>query len=130
MDVVSLPVEYDEKEIDGRYRLVIAVSKRAKELYHGARPKIASKAVKMTTVALEEVVSGSVSVLTGEAAVKAKKEAGKLTYEDMMDEAQQKASLPEDMTELEKDLRVYLREKEEVSNENTAEEIFPEKGSK
>lgn len=73
----------------------------------------------MTTIALEEVVSGSVSVLTGKAAVKAKEEAEKPTYEAMIDEAKQKAALPEDMTELEKDVKIYLREKAEAENKNT-----------
>ncbi len=75
----------------------------------------------MAIIALEEVLSGSVRVLTGEAAVKAKKEAKRLTYEDMMDEAKQKESLPEDLTELEKDLKVYLREKEEMKNKETTD---------
>ncbi len=71
MDVIALPVKYDEKKIDSRYRLAIAVLKRAKELYQGAMPKIDSKAKKMTTVALEEVISGSVRVFSGKAAIKA-----------------------------------------------------------
>lgn len=46
MDLVSLPPEFDKKRIDSRYRLVIAVSKRAKALRNGVMPKIASKAKK------------------------------------------------------------------------------------
>ncbi len=130
MDLISLPVEFDKKKIDGRYRLVIAVTKRAKELYQGAQVKVASKAKKMTTVALEEVVANSVRILTGEAAQKAREKAKRLTYEQMMDEAKQKKSLPEDMTELEKDLKVYLHEKGEVENKKTIDKIFPKKGSK
>jgi DNA-directed RNA polymerase subunit omega len=129
MDLTSLPVEYDKKKIDGRYRLVVAVSKRARMLYQGAMPKIASKAKKMTTVALEEIMSNTINVLSGEAAVKAREEAKKLTYEIMMDEAKQKESLPEDLTELEKDLKVYLHEKEESTENKSIEDIFPEKGS-
>jgi hypothetical protein len=102
-DVISLPVELDGKEIDSKFRLVI-----------GAMPTISTKARKVTTAALEEVVSGSVRVLTGEAAVKAEEEAGKLTYEKMIDEAEQKVSLPENLTELEKDVKDYLRQKEEM----------------
>ncbi len=129
MDLISLPVEFDKKKIDGRYRLVIAVSQRARDLYQGAQPRIISKAKKMTTVALEEIVSASVKLLTGEAASKAKAEAKRLTYEDMMDEAKQKEILPEDLTELEKDLKVYLHEKGEKENRDAIEEIFPKKGS-
>ena len=129
MDVISVPVEYDEKKIDGRYRLVVAVLKRAKELYQGARPKISSNSAKMTTVALEEVISGKVSVLTGTAAMKAKEEAGKLTYDDMMDEAKQKASLPEELTKLEKDLKVYLHKKGEMNSKETKEKTSLRKSS-
>ncbi len=129
MDLISLPVEFDRKKIDGRYRLAIAVVKRARSLFQGAQPSIQSKAQKLTTLALEEVVSGSLSVLTGDAATKAKEEAGKLTFEGMMDEAKQKESLPEDLSELEKDLKVYLNEKGEKEDRHTIEEIFPEKGS-
>lgn len=129
MDLISLPVEFDRKKIDGRYRLAIAVVKRARSLFQGAQPSIQSKAQKLTTLALEEVVSGSLSVLTGDAATKAKEEAKKLTFEGMMDEAKQKESLPEDLSELEKDLKVYLNEKGEKEDRHTIEEIFPEKGS-
>jgi DNA-directed RNA polymerase subunit omega len=119
MNLVSLPTELDREKFDSRFRLVIAVAKRARALYHGAMPKIASKSKKMTTVALEEVASGSVRVLSGEAAIKAKEEAKKLHYEDMIDEAKQKASLPEEITKFEKELHAFLRNKEEVVDENT-----------
>ncbi len=82
-------------------------------------PKIASKSKKMTTVALEEVASGSVRVLSGEAAIKAKEEAKNLHYKDMIDEAKQKASLPEELSKFEKEFQVYLRDKEKVVDENT-----------
>jgi DNA-directed RNA polymerase omega subunit len=112
MDLISLPTELDREKIDNRYRLVIAAGKRAKALRQGAMPKIVSSAKKVTTVALKEVISGSVRVLSGEVAVKAKAEAKKRTHQ-MMDEAGQKASLPEEMTKIEKDLQIYLRKKEE-----------------
>jgi DNA-directed RNA polymerase subunit omega len=129
MDIISLPVEYDKNRIDGKYRLVVAISRRARMLCHGTIPKLASKSKKMTTVALEEVTSNALKVLSGEEAVKAMEISKKLTYETMMDEAKQKESLPEDLTELEKDLKVYLHEKEEKENTTSIEEIFPDKGS-
>lgn len=130
MNLISLPVEVDKKKIDGRYRLVLAVAKRARELYQGAQPKVTSKAKKIAIIALEEVISNSVCVLTGKAAVKAKEKAKRLTYEDMIDEAKQKKNFSDDLTELEKDLKVYLYEKGVKDNKETIEEIFPEKGSK
>ncbi len=114
LDVISLPVEFDEDKFGSRYRLVMAVIKRAKELHQGVMPRIATKATKVTTAALEEAVSGYLSVLTGEAAVKAMEKAERLTDKGIVDEAKQKVSFPEQLTELEKDLEEYLRQKNKV----------------
>ena len=46
MDIISLPVEIDMKKIDGRYRLVMIASQRAKELSVGVKPKIQTKSKK------------------------------------------------------------------------------------
>ena len=130
MDLISLPVIIDKEKIDGRYRLVIATSKRARALYQGAQPMRVSKVKKLTTLALEEVASGAVRILTGEAAIKAREEAKKLSYEGMIDEAKQKEALPEDLTEIEKDLKVYLHEKKsERDNKQNIDKIFTEEGS-
>jgi DNA-directed RNA polymerase omega subunit len=127
MDIISLPIEYDRKKIDGNYRLVIAAVKRAKALSEGSLPLIASKAQKITTLAIEEIASEAVNVLIGDAAVKATDAAKKLTHKKMMDEAQQKETMPEDMSELEKDLKTYLSEKGETEQKRTIEDIFGEK---
>ncbi|MBI4849509.1 MAG: DNA-directed RNA polymerase subunit omega [Nitrospirae bacterium] len=126
MDIISLPVEYDKKKIDGNYRLVIAAVKRAKDLSQGALPKKASKVKKITSLALEEVTSGLVDIVIGEAAIKANEEAKKLVHKRMIDEAQQKETMPEDLTELEKDLKVYLSEKGETEQKRSIEDIFGE----
>jgi DNA-directed RNA polymerase subunit K/omega len=57
MDLISLPTELDKKKIDSRYKLVEAVTKRARGLYHGAMPKIASKSKRMTTVPKKHLLS-------------------------------------------------------------------------
>jgi len=124
MDIISLPISYDKEKIDGAYRLVVASVKRAKSLSQGSLPVIASRAQKITTLAIEEVATGAVKILTGEEAVKASEEEKKLTHKRMMDEAQQKETMPEDMTELEKDLKVYLSEKGESEQKKTIEDIF------
>lgn len=126
MDIITLPIEYDKEKIDGNYRLVIAAVQRAKDLSLGALPRMSSKAKKITTLALEEVASGMVSILIGEEAVKASEEAKKLVHKRMMDEAQQKETMPEDLTELEKDLKVYLSEKTESEQKRSIEDIFGE----
>lgn len=129
MDLISLPVICDKKKFDGRYRLVIAASKRARMLFQGAQPRIATKAKKLTTLSIEEVVSDSMRILTGETAIKAKEEAKKLSYESLIDEAKQKEAIPEDLTEIEKDLKVFLHQKGERDNKQSIEKIFSEEGS-
>jgi len=127
MDIISLPIKYDKEKIDGSYRLVMASVKRAKDLSQGALPIIASKAQKITTLAIEEVASGAVKVLTGAEAVQAIEDAKKHIHQKVIDEAQQKETMPEDMTELEKDLKVYLSEKGESEQKKTIEDIFGDK---
>jgi DNA-directed RNA polymerase omega subunit len=129
MDLISLPVKVSKKKFDGRFRLVIAAAKRARALYQGAQPRIASKAKKLTTLAIEEVISDATRILTGEEAIKAREEAKKLSYESMMDEAKQKEALPEDLSEIEKDLKTYLNEKSEKEDKHTVDKIFSEEGS-
>jgi hypothetical protein len=53
-------------------------------------------------------------------------EAKKLEQIRMIDEAQQKEALPEDMSELEKDLKIYLTEKTESERKRSIEDIFGE----
>ena len=73
MDIISLPVEIDETKIDGRYRLVMISAQRAKELSYGAKPKIQTKARKVTTIAIEEAIQDKLEFLVGEEARKAKR---------------------------------------------------------
>ena len=126
MDIISLPIELNRKNGDEYYRLVVAAIGRAKALSQGARPVIESKAQKVTIRALEEVLSDSVKILSGEDAIKAREEAKKLTQKRMIDDAKQKEGLAEDMSEIEKDLKAYLSEKGERDSKKTIEEIFGE----
>ncbi len=120
MGIKSLSSGQDKKKIDSRYRLVEAVIKRAKELHNGEIPRVANLSKGITSVALEEVTSGAVRVLSGQDAVLAKEKKGKQDFQGMMDEAKQKASLPEEMTKIEKDLQIFLRDKESTVDENTS----------
>ncbi len=126
MDIISLPIEHENDDLDGTYRLVIAAVKRAKDLSMGSLPLISSKAQKITTLAIQEVVEGAVDVLSGDEAVKANEVARKITHKKMMDEAQQNETLPEYMSELERDLKVYLSEKSDSEQKRTIEDIFGE----
>ncbi|MEW6714956.1 MAG: DNA-directed RNA polymerase subunit omega [Nitrospirota bacterium] len=126
MEVISLPIEIDKEKMDGYFRLVLATVKRAKDLAQGAQPVTESKAQKVTIRALEEVLSDKVQILTGEAAVKAEEEAVKFVHKNIIDEAKQKEEMSEDMTELEKDLKVFMSERGERDSKKTIEDIFGE----
>lgn len=125
MDIISLPVEIDMKKIDGRYRLVMIASQRAKDLSVGVKPKIQTKSKKVTAIAIEEAAQGKLEFLVGEEAIKAKEEAKKFDYRRLLEEKRREAT-PEELTELEKDLKVYLHEKETM-DKKALEEIFGEK---
>ncbi len=127
MDIISLPIKYDKEKIDGSYRLVMAAVKRAKDLSQGSLPIISSKAQKITTLAIEEVASDALHILKGKEALQAIEDAKKQVHQKVIDEAQQKETMPEDMTELEKDLKVYLSEKGESEQKKTIEDIFGDK---
>jgi DNA-directed RNA polymerase omega subunit len=125
MDIISLPVEYDRTKIDGKYRLVAIASQRAKELSMGAKPKIQTKLKKVTSIAIEEAVDNVLDFLTGEEARIAKEEASKFDYRKLLEDSR-KVSAGEDLSELEKDLKVYLHEKEAL-DKKAFEELFTEK---
>ena len=125
MDIISLPVEYDGDKIDGKYRLVAIASQRAKDLSLGSKSKIQTRSKKVTSVAIEEAVDGLLEFLTGEEAVKAKEEAGKFDYRKLLEESR-KISAGEDLSELEKDLKVYLHERETM-DKTAFDELFSEK---
>ena len=124
MNDISLPIEGDRKKIDSRYRLVIAAAMRARQIAQGSPSENLNRAKKITTAGLWDVLSGAVEVLTGEEAIKAKERLKKERYEHMMDEAKQREALPKDLTEIEKDLKIFLSEKSERTTEKTIEELF------
>ncbi|MCE5194131.1 MAG: DNA-directed RNA polymerase subunit omega [Nitrospiraceae bacterium] len=125
MDIISLPVEIDEKKIDGRYRLVMVASQRAKELAAGGKPKVQTKSKKITTIAIEEAVKDKLEFVVGEEARKAREEAKKFDYRKLLEEKRKEAT-PEELTELEKDLKVYLHERESI-DKKALEELFGER---
>ncbi len=126
MEIISLPIEYDHEKIDGRFRIIAIAAQRAKELAVGAQPKIKTKARKVTTVALEETINNSLEFLTGEQARKAKEEAQRFDYRKLLEEKRREMT-GEEMTEFEKDLKVYLHEKKETMDKKALEGLFVEK---
>lgn len=126
MDIISLPVEFDQTKIDGKYRLVTIAAQRAKELSLGAKPKIQTRARKVTSIAIEEAIDNQLEYLTGEEAILAKEEAGKFDYRKLLEDSR-KLTAGEDLSELEKDLKVYLHEKETMDKKAFDELFSPKK---
>lgn len=126
MDLISLPAELDKKKIDGKYRLAAIAAQRARELSLGAKPKLQTKAKKVTTVAIEEALNGTLEFLVGEEARKAKEEAKKFDYKRLLEEKRREGA-PEDLSELERDLKIYLHEKEAGEDKKALEDLFTEK---
>lgn len=125
MDIISLPIEYDRNKIDGRFRIIAIAAQRAKELAVGAVPRVKTKAKKISTIALEETINNTIEFLTGEQAKKAKEEAKRFDYRKLLEEKKREIT-GEDLTEFEKDLKVYLHEKE-VMDKKALEGLFTEK---
>jgi DNA-directed RNA polymerase subunit omega len=125
MDIISLPIEYDHNKIDGRFRIIAIASQRAKELAAGADPRVKTKAKKVSTIALEETVQNTIEFLIGEQAKKAKEDSKRFDYRKLLEE-KKKEITGEDLTEFEKDLKVYLHEKETL-DKKALEGLFSEK---
>jgi len=125
MDIISLPIEYDHSKIDGRFRLIAIAAQRAKELALGAEHRVKTKSRKVTTISLEETINNTVEFLTGEEAKKARDEAKKFDYRKLLEEKKREVT-SEDLTEFEKDLKVYLTEKETM-DKKALEGLFVEK---
>jgi DNA-directed RNA polymerase subunit omega len=125
MDIVSLPIEFDEDKIDSRFRLVTIASQRAKELAYGAKPKMETRFAKAPTVAIEEALEHVLEFVTGDEAKEKLEEAKKFDYKRFLEE-RRKETMPEDLSELEKDLRLYLTEREDTDRQ-ALEDLFSQK---
>jgi DNA-directed RNA polymerase omega subunit len=124
MDIISLPVEVDKDAVDGKFRLATIAAQRARELSLGAKPKVQTRARKVTTIAIEEAVNSCLEYIVGDEARKAKQEAKKFDYRKLLEERRREGS--ESLSELEKDLKVYLHERE-TEGMRALEELFQEK---
>jgi len=129
MDIISLPIGNDKKNIDSRFRLVVISAQRAKELALGKplgiKEKIKAKGKKPTTIAIEEAIEGVLEYKVGEEAKAAIEEAKKFDLRKILEE-KRKEAIPEDISEIEKDLKVYLTERKELER-RALEEVFGEK---
>jgi DNA-directed RNA polymerase subunit omega len=121
MDIITLPIEYDRKKIESKYRLAVIAAQRARELALGAEPKLPKKAKKVTTMALLETILGEVKFITGDEAALARERADRIDFKKLIEE-RRKTNVG-DLSELEKDLKVYLHEREGAS-EHALDELF------
>ncbi len=119
MNIVALPVEYDRKHLESKYRLVVIAAQRARELSLGAKEKIPTKSKKVSTSAIIETVSGEIEFLIGDEAVAEMEKTEKFDYKKLLEEKRRPL---EDLSELEKDLRVYLHERDAA--ESALDELF------
>lgn len=104
-DIISLPIEMNEKIADTKFRLVHIASQRVRQLSGGAEMLVATKSIKDATISLEESLLGRFKVITGEAAVKAKEEFRKREEQAKIDE-----QLSAKEEEIRKELSAYLSE--------------------
>lgn len=58
------------KRVDNRYSLVVATSRRARQIIDGEEPHIAEKNEKPLTIAINEVNEGAINVMERDEAVK------------------------------------------------------------
>jgi DNA-directed RNA polymerase subunit K/omega len=112
MDLISLPIEMNDKIADTKFRLVHIASQRVRQLTSGANPLVMSRSIKDTTVALEESVAHSFKIVVGEEAVKAKEEFRKKEERAKLDE-----QLSAKEEEIRKELSAYLSESQEEEGE-------------
>lgn len=117
MSVLSVPIEINDERIESSFRLVNIVAQRAKELQKGGTPKIVTSFVKPVTIAIEEALANKLEFITGAEAKEALEAAKKMDYKKFLDEKRRERE-PEDLSELEKDLKFYLNEKEDNAKQN------------
>lgn len=118
-DLISLPIEMDDKIADTKFRLVHIASQRVLQLSAGNPPQVVTRSIKDTTIALEEAVAHSFKILAGEEAKKAKEE-----FRKQEERARLEEQLSAKEEEIRKELSAYLSEtqEEEGAEEGAGEE--------
>lgn len=113
-DLISLPIEMNDKIADTKFRLVHIASQRVRQLTAGAVPQVNSRSIKDATVALEEAVAHCFKIVVGEEAIKAKEE-----FRKQEERAKLEEQLSAKEEEIRKELSAYLSEtqEEEVAGE-------------
>lgn len=113
-DIISLPIELNDRIADTKFRLVHISAQRVRQLSMGAPMLVSTRSIKDTTIALEESLVGKFTVTVGEEAKKAKEEFRKREERARMEE-----QLSAKEEEIRKELSAYLSESQ---NEEGADE--------
>jgi DNA-directed RNA polymerase omega subunit len=108
IDLISLPIEMNDKMSDTKFRLVHIASQRVRQLSAGAPMQVTTRSNKDTTIALEEAAAGKFRILTGEEANKAKEE-----FRKQEERARMEEQLSAKEEEIRKELSAYLSESQE-----------------
>lgn len=116
VDLISLPIEMNDRISDTKFRLVHIASQRVRQLSAGAAMQVSTRSIKDTTVALEEAVAEQFKILTGEEANKAKEE-----FRKREERAKMEAQLSAKEEEIRKELSAYLSESQEEEGAEEAE---------
>ena len=122
-DLISLPIEMNDKIADTKFRLVHIAAQRVRQLSAGVPPMVRSRSIKDATVALEEAVAHSFKIVVGEEAKKAKEE-----FRKQEERAKLEEQLSAKEEEIRKELSAYLSEsqEEEGAEEPAGEEPVEE----
>ncbi|MDH4163440.1 MAG: DNA-directed RNA polymerase subunit omega [Nitrospirota bacterium] len=116
-DIITLPIELNERMADSKFRLVHIASQRVRDLSSGEQPLVVSRSIKDTTVALEESLLGAYKITIGEDAKVAKEELRKRKEQERIEE-----QLSAKEEEIRKELSAYLTESQAGAEEGEAVE--------
>jgi DNA-directed RNA polymerase subunit omega len=130
LDIIKLPIEYGNELFDSRFRLVLVVAQRGRQLTEGSPVLVKKKYVKNISLALEEAIEGKLKYLTGEDAKRAREYEYRMRREriakDSMEEAA--AASLEKMEEIKEAYKAETTVLSEAESESAEidEDILPE----
>jgi DNA-directed RNA polymerase subunit omega len=92
LDIIKLPIEFEDKAFDSRFRLVLVTAQRARQLTEGSPALVKTRYVKNMTVALDEAIEEKLKYLTGEDAKRAREYEFRMRRERMARESMEEAA--------------------------------------
>lgn len=120
IDPLVLLPEHHQKQFDSRFRIVLIAAQRAKQKMQGPPTEGASKFMKETSQALEEVLKGEVPFLIGDDARQALKEAHTVHEREFAPALLGQSD--ENAKEIQKELSVYIDDSTNSEEESEPEE--------